>query len=176
MSTVRVERSFPLPPGSDADVVAETVRAIIATSTSTEHLVIETSPALLIRAVIHVPAAPEDQPQVESLWDVLMKRTEIHAIEDKSGLHGVADALQHACVYGAPVAVLVKSKTQLLETLDIPKATRLLGVPVLEAQTMDEEDTVVILTAPSGVVGPLRADHAVLFHLGGEHGSGKEQP
>jgi hypothetical protein len=176
LKTIKTERTFPLPPGADADIVAETVRAIIASAVSTERVVLETSPSLAIRAVIHVPAAPEQSTDAENLWDVLMgniRLEELGTTALDASMHPLlvlCAAVQLVCSrYRVPVGIITKSREKLFAYFEVQETARLLGLPVLVVGQM-EEDTVVVISSSSESMGPLRADHGVVFHIGGQDG------
>jgi len=170
-----------LPDGADADIVAETVRAIIASAVSTERLVLETSPSLVVKAVIHVPAAPESEKDSENLWDVLMNEVVLEELPvegisfppDVFPLVVLCAAIQLVCQRSrVPAGVLAKSKGKLFEYFGIKEdAPRLIGLPVFELGQMDE-DTVVVISCSSESLGPMRADHGVVFHMTGEEDGG----
>lgn len=169
---MKTERTFHLPPGADADIVAETVRAIIASSVSTESLTLETSPSPVIKATVTLPMTPEGENEPEGLWDTLLtsqledlpvESSELNILTLNAAIHMVCQRKR------VPVGVLVKSSERLFKFFGFGETfPRLMGLPVFEVEQM-EEDTVVVISSSSGSLGPLRADHGVVFHMTEKH-------
>lgn len=168
MEYQKIERIFSLPSNADADIVAETVRAIICTSGSTEKLILTTDPPE-IHATLYINNVPdsEDSSDVVSMWDVL-HRVHLDALpveEDISVVLRLVNAIQFLAKHNrVAMAIGCRSVDAFWEYVDFPKATRFLNLPVLETPRLDT-GKIVILGGASSVSGIIHSTHGVLLDV-----------